>query len=79
MKLMSDTTNTSDPIEAKRSHQLSLLLAMAMFVLVIDTLGDEARDLALICFSSFIASEYRPPSGLLRRCQSLLSKPIAPP
>ncbi len=34
---MSDTTNTSDPKEAKRSQRLSLLLAMAMFVLVVDT------------------------------------------
>ena len=34
---MSDTTNTSDPNEAKRSQRLSLLLAMAMFVLVVDT------------------------------------------
>jgi EmrB/QacA subfamily drug resistance transporter len=34
---MSDTTNVSDPQQAKRNQRLSLLLAMAMFVLVVDT------------------------------------------
>ena len=34
---MSDTTNASDPKQAKRSQRLSLMLAAAMFVLVVDT------------------------------------------
>ena len=34
---MSDKTNTSDPKQAKRSQRLALLLAAAMFVLVVDT------------------------------------------
>jgi hypothetical protein len=40
-----------------------LLLAMAMFVLVVDTSVMNLGILALICFSSFIASQYRPPAA----------------